>query len=492
MVKDDFWMKIGLEIHVQVMTDTKMYCRCRNDNSEENPNTRVCPICLGLPGSLPILNEKVVELAVMVGMGLNCRINQNSSFDRKNYFYPDLPKGYQITQYFFPLAQNGWVEVDNDNEQKKIRINRLHLEEDTAKMVHAGQASLLDFNRGGIPLMEIVTEPDFSSGEEAVIFLKKLRDLVRWVGASRARMQHGEMRCDANVSLWKNGEQLGEVVEVKNINSLRNVREAIDFEFVRQKKAILAGEKVVKETRGWNVITMETVSQRSKEKAHDYRYFPEPDLPGLQLAEEWIESVRRSLPVLPEAIKNRMMEEYGLDNKKAEVFLDNIEYFYFLEKVYSELVVWLKQKNVELVEEKNLGNKLAGYVLTDFKPLKEEKEIAWEKMSLTPENYAELVAMFLAKEINNQSMKKILAEMLICTDSPLEIAQKNGWLNKDNKIDLVAIVQTVVEENTKQVEDYRQGKEQLMSYFLGQVMKKTNGVADPKEARELLVKKLSV
>jgi len=447
---------------------------------------------LGLPGSLPILNEKVVELAVMVGMGLNCRINQNSSFDRKNYFYPDLPKGYQITQYFFPLAQNGWVEVDNDNEQKKIRINRLHLEEDTAKMVHAGQASLLDFNRGGIPLMEIVTEPDFSSGEEAVIFLKKLRDLVRWVGASRARMQHGEMRCDANVSLWKNGEQLGEVVEVKNINSLRNVREAIDFEFVRQKKAILAGEKVVKETRGWNVITMETVSQRSKEKAHDYRYFPEPDLPGLQLAEEWIESVRRSLPVLPEAIKNRMMEEYGLDNKKAEVFLDNIEYFYFLEKVYSELVVWLKQKNVELVEEKNLGNKLAGYVLTDFKPLKEEKEIAWEKMSLTPENYAELVAMFLAKEINNQSMKKILAEMLICTDSPLEIAQKNGWLNKDNKIDLVAIVQTVVEENTKQVEDYRQGKEQLMSYFLGQVMKKTNGVADPKEARELLVKKLSV
>lgn len=492
-MQDNMWIKIGLEVHVQIGSLTKMYCRCQNDNSDENPNTRVCPTCLGLPGSLPVLNERVIEMAARVAFGLGCRVNNRSKFDRKNYFYPDLPKGYQITQYFLPLAQDGMVELAEEEKNIMIRINRLHLEEDTAKMIHAGGESLLDFNRCGIPLMEIVTEPDFVSSGQAVNFLKDLRDLVRWLGVSQARMQHGELRCDANISLWQGKKQLGEVVEIKNLNSLKNVKAAIEYEFVRQKSLLAKGIRIGKETRGWNAVLGETVGQREKEKAHDYRYFPEPDLPELEMGEDFLAEIKKGMPILPEQIKERMQSEYFLDKKVETVFFADMDYFDFFEKVVSELKVWLEQKRVDWKErvgsEEVFFNKVAGYVLTDFRRLVRESG-GWKECRVTPENFAELVAMFLAGEINNQIMKKILTKMIHATSSPLQIAEENGWLGAKSQFDLDAVVEGVIVENGRQVNEYKQGKEQLLAYFLGQVMKKTGGLAKPDEARAALLKKL--
>ncbi len=493
-MSDDWWIKIGLEVHVQVNTESKMYCRCVNDNSDESPNSRVCPICLGLPGSLPVLNKKVLELAQMVSLGLNCRVNHISSFDRKNYFYPDLPKGYQITQYFQPLAQNGKIELSCKGEAFTIGINRLHLEEDTAKMIHAGRESLLDFNRSGIPLMEIVTEPDFRSADQAQIFLVNLRDLVKWIGASKARMQHGEMRCDANISLWEGEEQRGEIVEVKNLNSIRNVRDAIEFEYDRQKELVLRGEKIIKETRGWNTVISETISQREKEKVHDYRYFPEPDLPIIELSESDLMEIKSKMPILPLVIKRQMRDQYGLSESAIDVFFQNVDLFYFFEKVISELMIWLVQKEIKIESiaknEIDIFNKVAGYVLTDLLPIVREKGgLSFIKM--TPENYAELITLFYAKKINNQTMKKILPEMVKGGLGPLEVATKNCWLQQDSSFDLEKVIDEVLMQNEKQVLEYKSGKIQLLAYFVGQVMKKTNGMIDPNEARDLLNKKMS-
>ncbi|MFA4930683.1 MAG: Asp-tRNA(Asn)/Glu-tRNA(Gln) amidotransferase subunit GatB [Patescibacteria group bacterium] len=483
--------KIGLEVHVELATKSKMFCRCENYSGGDDPNTRVCPVCLGLPGTLPVINKQAIELGAKMALALNCRVNLSSRFDRKNYFYPDLPKGYQISQFFQPLAQAGHMSVYIGDEARKIRINRLHMEEDTAKMTHAGDVSLLDFNRSGIPLMEIVTEPDITSPAEARLFLKNLKDLVVWLGVSTARMQLGELRCDANISLLdENDVQVGEVVEIKNLNSFKNVESSLSYEHGRQIECVKAGELIIKETRGWDVAKQVTYSQRKKEHFHDYRYFPEPDLPAVKFTEDEVGNMASKLGILPDEMRQTMQTEYGLSEKYIVGFLNNIDLFYFYEQVLSELENRIDEEKVDKkeiwVSDEEMKNKIAGFILTEI-----TVDVKSAEFKLTAENLAELLLMFYRNQINNRMTKDILAEMLITGGDPSNIAVSKGWQMISAKDDWEEVIMAVIERNSDQVEQYRQGKEQILAYFIGQVMQQTKGRANPRLVKEILLKKLA-
>lgn len=510
---------IGLEIHAELNTKTKMFCYSLNDPDERHPNINICPICMAHPGTLPTINEEAVKKVIMVGLALGGEIPEFSQFDRKNYFYPDLPKGYQISQYEHPLVRGGSLELRNQespknpdvsgptghagirNQGKKIiRIRRIHLEEDTGRLIHdkASGASLVDFNRAGVPLMELVTEPDFRTGEEVRAFGEQLQQIVRYVGASDADMEKGQMRVEVNISLRESGimpssraqaegnQELGTKVEIKNINSFKYAADAIEYEIKRQTAILERGEKVLQETRGWDEHKQESFSQRVKEEAHDYRYFPEPDLPPLKISREFVEDLRAALPELPQAKVFRFTHEYGIASDTAGTLAISKPFAGYFETAATEL----KQHNTETPEKprKDPVKTLASLMTGDFLRLLREASAPVSDILITPENLGELTLYLAEDKISNLAAKAVLEEMFRSGDDPSDIINRlNLWQLSDAK-DLEDIARHIIEENPKAVEDYRKGKAASLQFLVGQVMKDSRGKANPKIVQEIIKK----
>ncbi len=473
---------IGLEIHVQLKTESKMFCSCRNNPEETVPNVNVCEVCLGHPGSLPIINQQAVRQVVKTGLALQGKIPQWTKFDRKNYFYPDLPKGYQISQYDQPLVQGGWLEIPG----KKIRLRRIHLEEDTGRLLHLKkeQTTLVDFNRAGIPLMELVTEPDLEGGEDVRVFAKEFQLILRSLEVSEADMEKGQMRVEVNISLAREGEKLtsGTKVEVKNLNSFRAAKKAVDSEIVRQKSLLEKGEKVIQETRGWD--GSKTVSQRVKEEAADYRYFPEPDLLAFALDPAWVEEIRREIPELPAEKRERFEKEYQLSETEGETLVRNPFLASFFEKAESELKNWAQIEKIPLAEQPQLQSLLINYLLTDFQGRLES--YSGEGVLVTPENFAELIILIFQKKISSPLAKRILKIMFEKGADPSQVMEEKKLGKIEGKKEVEKLVQEVMTENASAVEDYRRGKEEVLQFLLGQLMRKTRGQIDPQAAKEKL------
>ncbi|MEK7664486.1 MAG: Asp-tRNA(Asn)/Glu-tRNA(Gln) amidotransferase subunit GatB [Patescibacteria group bacterium] len=505
---------IGLEVHAELNTQSKMFCSCKNDPDEKRPNFNICEICTGQPGSLPVANEEAIKKVIKTGLALNCKIAEQSKFDRKNYFYPDLPKGYQISQYDQPIASNGSLQIKDQNAKiKNIRIRRIHLEEDTGSLLHPEGAdySLVNLNRSGVPLMELVTEPDIASGEEARKFAEELQCIFRYLGVSDADMEKGLVRVEVNISLSKTtrpglvGEigELGTKVEIKNLNSFKVVEKAIDFEIERQKKLLGDGEKVVQETRGWrdkkdlpaeaparashaggSAQAGITFSQREKEEAHDYRYFPEPDLPPLYFEKEYIEKIEAEIPELPEQKRNRFIKEYGLDEKSVEVFINNKDFSEYFEKVASEIDEWIDQKNNS--ELKKAIKLASNYLISDVLGILNGKEFIEKEFKITSENFAEFIKMIHRGEISSKVAKMVLVEMINTGVDPSAIVDENNWRQMEDDGELEKVIKDIISKNAKAVEDYKKGNKNVLQFLAGQVMAVTRGTANPAKARQLL------
>jgi len=485
---------IGLEIHAELKTKTKMFCYSPNDPDERHPNINICPICMAHPGTLPTINEEAVKKVIMAGIALRGEIPEFSQFDRKNYFYPDLPKGYQISQYEHPLVRGGYMDIpisgsrtaNGSPTSKRVRIRRIHLEEDTGRLIHdkASGASLVDFNRAGVPLMELVTEPDFHTGEEVKIFGEELQRILRYLGVSDADMEKGQMRVEVNISLRERNCELGTKVEIKNINSFKYAADAVDYEIKRQTAILERGEKVAQETRGWNEFKHETFSQRTKEEAHDYRYFPEPDLPPLKISREFVEELRAQLPELPQAKRERFVKEYRLDPEIIEVLIRDKEFADYFEAAASEL----RQHDTETPEKprKHLMRTLASLMTGDFMRLLRQASAPVSDIRITPENFAEL-ALYLAEDkISNLAAKRVLEEMFRSGDDPSDIIDRLGLWQLSDAGDLEHIARHIIEENPKAVEDYRKGKAASLQFLVGQVMRDSRGKANPKIIQEII------
>ncbi len=473
---------IGLEIHSQLKTKSKMFCSCSNLSKKVEANTKVCPVCLGYPGALPTINEEAVKKVIRAGKALNCEIADFSRFDRKNYFYPDLPKGYQISQLNYPICQKGELKID----KKTIKITRIHLEEDTGSLVHEGNVSLVDFNRSGVPLMELVTEPDITSGEEARKFAEELRLILKYLDISDANMDKGQMRVEVNISMAKEGEEMGTKVEIKNLNSFKVVEQAVDFEIKRQTELLKKGKKIVQETRGWREDTQKTVSQRAKEEAHDYRYFPEPDLPPMDLNEKPFEKSKISLGnELPTNRRKRFKEEYNL---QEELYIIDKELGDYFEKVISEGLNWLKTKKDNLTEEEKLEfiALCSNYVLSDLQGLLEGSSVIDEDFLITPENFAELITLIFTGEISSKIAKKVLREMYKTGGDPTQIIKEKDLKQVSDEGKLKEIIEEVIDENEEAVKDIKEGKPEAKQFLMGQVMAKTRGKADPKAVNRIL------
>ncbi len=475
---------IGLEVHSQLHTKSKMFCSCSSDYQDAPPNTHVCPVCMGMPGVLPVINKKAVEYVIMTGLALNCQIAEHTKFDRKNYPYPDLMKGYQISQYDLPITNNGWLEVEVEGQKKRVGITRVHMEEDTARMTHhnTGEGfSLVDINRAGVPLMEIVSEPDMRSAEEAREYLMKLHSILQYIGVSTASMEEGSFRCDANVSLRLFGApKFGPKVEVKNMNSFRAVYRAIKYEVERQTKMNDAGQRVAQETRGWMDDRGETVSQRSKEAAHDYRYFPEPDLPPLQIDRKFVEEVRAKLPELPDARKARFSSQYGLPVYDAGVLTTS-----------RAMADYYEECTKLAGDNKNAYKQISNWLLGDLSRMLNASNITVDKSKVTPALLIELVGLIEKGTINGPSAKVVFEDTFNTAKAPAAIVSEKGLGQVSDASAIDAIVEKVVQANPKAVEDYRAGKEQASKFLVGQVLKESKGRANPTMVQELLMKKLA-
>ena len=481
---------IGLEIHAELRTKTKMFCFSANDPDEKHPNINICPVCMGHPGTLPVINENAVKKTIAVGLALEGDINRFSQFDRKNYFYPDLPKGYQISQYKHPFVTGGSLALE-ESAQKEIRIQRIHLEEDTGRLIHDKEsgASLIDFNRAGIPLMELVTEPDFRTGEEVREFGESLQRILRYVGASNADMEKGEMRVEVNISLRPEGaKEFGTKVEVKNINSFKFAADAVDYEIKRQTEALERGEKIIQETRGWNEDKKMTVSQRSKEEAHDYRYFPEPDLPPMKFSEEYIEKILAGIPELPRQKKARFMKEYGMSSASARIMTRDKALADYFEEVASELL--LHDKETPEKPKKNLFELAVSFFTGEFTRLVNEKGGTVAELKITPENFGEILITIAEDKISALAAKDVLAEMFQTGDDPSDIIERLGLWQLSDTNDLEDIASHIIAENPKAVEDYKKGKDASLQFLVGQVMKESRGKANPKIVRGIMEKLL--
>lgn len=469
---------IGLEVHSQLLTASKMFCGCSAEYAGAAPNTHVCPICLGMPGVLPVINKRAVELTLMTGLALNCEIPEASKFDRKNYPYPDLMKGYQISQYDLPFTKNGWIDIEVDGQTRRIGIERIHLEEDTARLVHGTDssgrpASFVDVNRSGVPLMEIVSKPDLRTPAEARAYLQKLRAILRALGVSTGNMEEGSFRCDANISLRPVGSTaFGTKAEIKNMNSFRSVYRALDFEIRRQTEVLASGGRVVQETRGWVDDRGVTVSQRSKEQAHDYRYFPEPDLPPLFVTRTWVEELRARLPELPDARRERYVAEYGLTPYLAGQLTASAE------------VGELFERTLALYPEpKKVGN----WIQTELFRL--QKEAGDEDGAVkvpAPEHLAELLRLVDAGTINQTAAKQVFEEMFRSGRAPAEVVQALGLTQVSDADALGRIVDEVIAANPRPVADYKSGKTSAAGRLVGEVMKATRGRANPAVVIELV------
>ncbi len=491
---------IGLEIHAELKTKSKMFCSCNNDSQNKEANVNVCPICLGHPGTLPVPNKQAIDWTILTGLALNCKINKLSKFDRKNYFYPDLPKGYQISQYDKPLSYEGYLEID----EEKVEITRIHLEEDTGKSIHYKDKNytLLDFNRAGTPLMELVTEPVIKSADQAKKFCQSYQQVLRYLRISSADMEKGEMRCEANVSVqkegtweYKNGEiipkkkgvKLNPKVEVKNINSFRAIEKAINFEVKRQTALLEQGEEILAETRGWNEKSGETFSQRIKETAADYRYFPEPDIPPLEISDQLISELQQQLPELPLAKKHRFIREYRLNENTAEVITSDRYLAAWTENVISELKAWIeangdKEERQEYHLAKYAANWISGELLKHLKA--DHKKI--NDLKITAENFAELIALIYQDKINSSAGQTILERMYWEGGDPSDIMQELGLEQLDNSEELKTEIEKIIKEYPEQLTQYQKGKTNLIQFFIGKVMAATHGKANPKIVKELL------
>jgi len=484
---------IGMEVHAELKTKSKMFCSCKNGlGMETEPNVNICPVCTAQPGALPVPNAAAILAVQRVGLALGCTLRLHSKFDRKNYFYPDLPKGYQISQYDEPFCEKGVMEVG----EKKIRITRIHLEEDTGKSMHPAGANytLVDFNRAGVPLMELVTEADFTNSKDVGMFCQKLRQTLRYLEASNADMEKGQMRCEVNISLYKEGEDRlsGTKVEVKNINSFRSVERAIEFEIKRQTEALEKGEKLVQETRGWDENKNITVSQRKKESAHDYRYFPEPDIPPFAFDEAYVEKLRLSLPELPDAKLKRFITEYGLPEKDAVILTEERRFSEYFEGLISELAEKVQSKEIATPLER-VTKLAANYTLTELRKRLTENDHSVADLPFTPENYAEFIGLVADGKINSSAAQTVLAEMYRGGDGDTDPTHIIDRLNLGQVSDTEALekaVAAVLERNEQSVADYKAGKQNALQYLMGQVMKESQGKANPPLVLNLLKKKL--
>ena len=474
---------IGLEVHVQLNTNTKMFCACSSNYLDVEPNTYVCNVCLGLPGSLPSVNYEAVISAIKLGLSLNCKISNLTKFDRKNYVYPDLMKGYQISQLDYPIAIEGSMKVKNiENKFSDIRINRVHMEEDVAKLIHdeiSGEV-LVDLNRSGMPLLEVVTEPDFRSAVEAENYLTNLQSIVRYLEIGNANMEEGSFRCDANVSIRKKGTNvLNEKVEIKNMNRIKAVSRAIEYEIKRQTSEVESGNRIIQETRGWDDIKSESIPQRSKEDAHDYRYFPEPDLPVIKLNSEDINKIKNELPELPEDKFERYVNNVGISEYDARIIISNKNKTIFFEDVINNF----KNMDPKLVsnwlnvEINGVSNSLKDYEL--------------EKMKLSSKNFGKLINLVSENQINKNSGKEILSKIYITDEDPVELVNKMGLKSMNNKDELVIMVKDVLSDNNSAIEDYKKGKENAVRFLIGQVMKKSRGTANPADTEEEIIRQLN-
>ena len=473
----DYEVVIGLEVHVQLMTESKAFCGCSTKFGLP-PNSSTCPVCLGLPGVLPVLNEKAFRYALKTGLALDCKVQDLIKFDRKNYYYPDLPKNFQISQYDKPLAYGGCLEIEKDGEKKVIRITRVHLEEDAGKLIHDDKngVSYVDLNRAGTPLMEIVSEPDLRNPEDASLYLQTLKAILECLGVSDCNMEEGSLRCDANISMRVRGdEKLGVKTELKNMNSFKAVKDALTYEAERQKELLENGEKIIQDTRLWNDTKGITIAMRSKEESHDYRYFPEPDLVPFTVSEEEIKKLRESIPELPQAKTKRFIEEYGLSEYNAKSLTRDMKIAEFFEKT---------------VNITKSPKEVANWLLGDISYILNEKKVSIEKTNFKPEHLSEILKLISSEEISGKIAKEILPEVFETGVLPSEIVLKKGLRQiKDGKeIDLV--IESVIKENEKSVKDYKSGKTTALTFLIGQVMRKTKGKANPKVVNEILKKQL--
>ncbi len=468
---------IGLEVHAQMLTETKIFCGCSTKFGSE-PNTQTCPVCIGMPGVLPVLNKKALKFAIKTGLAVNCKISPYSRFARKNYFYPDLPKGYQISQYELPICEKGYIEIVVDGEIKRIGITRIHMEEDAGKNIHegGGNYSFVDLNRAGIPLMEIVSEPDIRSPKEAAEYMKKLRTILRYLDICDGNMEQGSLRCDANVSIRPVGQkEYGTRAEVKNINSFKFVEKALEYEIKRQIKVVEEDGKVIQETRLWDSNKGATLSMRGKEEAHDYRYFPEPDLVPITADKEWIDGIRTKLPELPDAKRERFVSEYGIPEYDADLLTS--------EKAIAD---WYEDAVAAGGQPKAVSNWMMG----DLMKMLNEENKPIEECPLSPEQLAGMLKLMDNGTISGKIAKTVFEEMYRTRENADEIVKEKGLIQISDRGEIEKAIDDILAKSQKEVERYNAGDEKLLGFFVGQVMKATKGKANPQVVNDILKKKL--
>ena len=477
MAREDYEVVIGLEVHAELSTKTKIFCSCPTKFGAE-PNTQTCPICMAMPGTLPVLNEKVVEYAVKAGLATNCEIARNSKNDRKNYFYPDLPKAYQISQFDKPLCEHGYIEIETEEGRKKIGLTRIHIEEDAGKLNHDefGGGSLVDLNRAGVPLIEIVSEPDMRSSEEAEKYLRKLKSILEYIEVSDCKMQEGSLRADVNVSVRKKGEtKLGTRTEMKNMNSFRSMIRGIEYEIERQIDVIEKGEKVEQETLRWDDVSGKTFSMRDKEDAQDYRYFPDPDLVAIKLSEEYIEKVKESLPELPESRKERYLKEYKLSEKDAKIITSS--------KYLSDLF----EKAIEVCNNPKAVN---NWIISDISKILNETEMEAIEIPFDANQLGKLVILIDKGTISSSIGKKVIVELFENPRDPEEIIKEKGWIQISDEGAIQEVVEKILEANPQSIADYKAGKDRALGFLVGQAMKETKGKANPQMLNKMFLEKL--
>jgi aspartyl-tRNA(Asn)/glutamyl-tRNA(Gln) amidotransferase subunit B len=471
---------IGLEVHVELKTNTKIFCNSSTEFGAD-PNHHVCPVCLGLPGVLPVVNKKVVEYAIKAGLALNCRIASFSKFDRKNYYYPDLPKNYQISQYDLPIAEHGYLEINVDGNVKRIGITRVHMEEDAGKLVHQGTISttpysLVDYNRTGVPLIEIVSEPDMRSADEAIAYLEKLKAIIQYTGVSDCKMQEGSLRCDANVSVRPVGQaEFGTKTELKNMNSFKALHKALTYEIERQIEILEEGGQITQETRTWDEAKGVTLSLRSKEEAHDYRYFPDPDLVPMVISEEWVNEIKATLPELPDQRKARFINDYGLPAYDAGVLTSSRELADFYE---------------QCVNKFNNPKSVSNWVMGELLRMMNAGGVEIDEVKIKPAQLAQLLELMEKGTISGKIAKTVFEEMFNTGKDPNAIVKEKGLVQISDEGLIEKVVEEVIAANPKSVDDYKGGKKQALGFLVGQVMKATKGKANPGLVNKLLQEKL--
>ena len=478
MSREDYEVIIGLEVHAELSTKTKIFCSCPTKFGAL-PNTQTCPICMAMPGTLPVLNEKVVEYAVKAGLATNCEISRDSKNDRKNYFYPDLPKAYQISQFDKPLCEHGYVEIEENNETKKIRLTRIHIEEDAGKLNHDefGGGSLVDLNRAGVPLIEIVSEPDMRSSKEAELYLRKLKSILEYIEVSDCKMQEGYLRADVNVSVRKKGDtKLGTRTEMKNMNSFRSITRAIEYEVDRQIDVIEDGGVIDQETLRWDEVSGKTFSMRDKEDAQDYRYFPEPDLVAIKLSEEYIQNIKDSLPELPESRKQRYLQEYKLSEKDANLITSS--------KYLSDLF----EKTIEVCNNPKAVN---NWIISDISRILNETEMEPIEIPFDSNQLGKLIILIDKGTISSSIAKKVLEELFENPRDPEEIIKEKGWIQISDEGEIKNVVLKVLEANPQSIADYKGGKDKALGFLVGQAMKETKGKANPQMLNKMFLEELN-